>query len=241
MIGCDCPVCTSDDPRDRRLRSSVLVRAGEVSILIDTSPDLREQALRAGFRRLDAVLYTHAHADHTAGLDELRVYNLMQQRHLPVWSTPETGNDLETRYGYAFEDTFPRYGMKPDLDLHAFDGPFDVAGVTVTPIPIMHGYLPIVGYRIGDLAYLTDLKVIPETSLPLLEGVDTLVITALRQAQHPAHMTLDEAIATIGQIGPRQAWLTHISHDLGLYRDVAPTLPGHVRLATDGEIIDTAR
>src|SRR5699024_4567600 len=148
----------STDPHDTRLRASVVFRAGEVTILVDTSPDLREQALRSGLRHVDALLYTHMHADHTAGIDEMRRFNGLQQQWIPAYARENTAADLHQRVGYAFREEFPARGIKPDLDLHIVDDatPFDVAGVTVQPIPIMHGTLPILGYRIGDIAYLTD-------------------------------------------------------------------------------------
>jgi phosphoribosyl 1,2-cyclic phosphate phosphodiesterase len=239
VIGCDCEVCRSGDQRDKRLRSSVVIRAGESTFLIDTSPDLREQALQANLRHVDAVLYTHAHADHTAGLDELRSFNALQQQHIPVWATPETGGEIESRFGYAFVDTFPRYGVKPDLTLRSIDGPFEVNGTNVSPIPIMHGWLPIVGYRIGDVAYLTDLKAIPDSSRSLLEGLDVLVTTALSRSQHPAHQTLDEALAEIESLAPKRAWLTHISHNFGLYSEIEPRLPENVHIGIDGLVIDS--
>ncbi|MEJ7837418.1 MAG: MBL fold metallo-hydrolase [Thermomicrobiales bacterium] len=235
VIGCDCHVCRSDDSRDRRLRSSVVIRSDETTILIDTTPDLREQALQADLRQLDAVLFTHAHADHTAGLDELRSFNALQNEHIPVWATRETGVELESRFAYAFADTFPRYGLKPDLTLSHIMGPFQVNELTVTPIPIMHGRLPIVGFRIGDIAYLTDLKTYPESSADLLKGLDILVITALRQDPHPAHLTLAESLLEIERIAPKRAFLTHISHDFGLYKDVADSLPAHVQIGIDGK------
>jgi phosphoribosyl 1,2-cyclic phosphate phosphodiesterase len=215
----------------------VLVRASDVTILIDTAPDLRTQALRSGFRRVDAVIYTHAHADHTAGIDELRTFNQMQQAHIPAYATPDTAVELRDRFAYCFKDLFPSYGFKPDLTLHEIDGPFTVDGIEVTPIPIMHGRLPILGYRIGNLAYLTDLKTIPDSSRPLLEGLDALVITALRNEPHPAHMTIEEALADISRIAPRRAWLTHASHGIGLYEETSATLPEGVTLAADGDII----
>lgn len=237
VIGCDCQICRSNDPRDRRLRSSVVFRDGETSILIDTSPDLREQALQARLRHVDAVLFTHAHADHTAGLDELRSFNALQQQHIPIWATGATGLELQTRFAYAFVQTFPHYGVTPDLTLHTIEGPFGVGSTQVTPLPIMHGSLPIIGFRIGDVAYLTDLKTIPEATRPLLEELDVLVITALRQTPHPAHLTIEGALEEIASIGPKRAFLTHISHDFGLYSEIAPKLPDHVQIATDGLVV----
>lgn len=239
VIGCDCETCRSSDPHDRRLRSSVVIKVDETTLLVDTTPDLREQALQANLRHIDAVLFTHAHADHTAGLDELRSFNALQQQHIPVWATSETGVELQSRFSYAFADTFPRYGIKPDLTLNTIEGPFEVNGVTVTPIPIMHGWLPIIGFRVADIAYLTDLKTIPDASRPLLDNLDVLVITALRSAPHPAHLTIEEALAEIATIGPKRAFFTHISHDFGLYSEVEPTLPKHVHVGFDGLLVNS--
>lgn len=239
VIGCDCEVCRSDDPRDTRLRSSALIRADNITLLIDTSPDLRYQMLRSGNHRVDALLYTHTHADHTAGIDEMRRFNALQQEWIPAYAPENAARDLKARFGYAFEDYFPIFGMKPDLDLKVIDGatPFRVDDVTIQPIPVAHGTLPIVGYRVGDVAYLTDVKTIPDASRDLLEDLDILVLTALRRHNHPAHMTLDEALEAIAQVRPRRTYLTHIAHEMGRYRDVAPLLPDGVDLATDGLIV----
>lgn len=233
VIGCDCATCSSADERDKRLRASVHLTIAGKSILIDTSPDMRTQMLRANIRHLDAVLYTHMHADHTAGLDELRRYNALQQARIPTFADATTAAELRERFGYAFNDPFSWFGGKPDLDLTVFDGPFTVGDVEVTPIPVMHGTLPIVGFRIGTLAYLTDAKTIPERSLALLEELDTLVITALRPTPHPAHMSLDEALATIELLKPKRAFLSHLGHEMGPFAEVAPRLPAPVHLAAD--------
>lgn len=233
VIGCDCRVCTSPDPRDQRLRASVHLNVDGTSLLIDTSPDMRAQMLRANIRRIDGVLYTHMHADHTAGLDELRRYNILQQQRIPVWADPATGAELEERFAYAFSSPFPYFGGKPDLDLTVFGGPFSALGVAVTPVPVMHGILPIVGFRIGDFGYVTDAKTIAPASRDLLRGLDTLVITALRRTEHPAHMALDEALAVIDDLRPKRAFLSHLGHEMGRHAEVEPTLPGHVRIAVD--------
>lgn len=235
VIGCDCEVCQSTDPRDARLRASVLVRTPDTTILIDTSPDLRVQMLAARPPRIDAVLFTHAHADHTAGLDELRRFNVMQGERIPVWATEATASDLEKRFSYAFDHSFSFFGGKPDLDLHIFDpqAPITVAGIEVVPITIEHGRLPIVGYRIGGLVYVTDVKTIPESSRPLLDDADVMVVTALRRKEHVAHMNLDQALETIARHRPKRAYLTHLAHEMGLYADVAPLLPPNVEIATD--------
>ena len=239
VIGCDCEVCQSDDPRDARLRASVLARTPQATILIDTSPDLRVQMLQARPARIDAVLFTHAHADHTAGLDELRRFNVMQKERIPVWATGDTARDIRQRFSYAFDHAFSFFGGKPDLDLHLLDptGPFMAAGVRIVPIPINHGRLPIVGYRIGGFVYVTDVKTIPEASRPLLDNADVLVMTALRRKEHVAHMNLDEALETIAQHRPKRAYLTHVAHEMGLHADVAPLLPANVEFATDGLVV----
>lgn len=241
VIGCDCEVCRSDDPRDTRLRTSALIRVDDVTLLIDTSPDFRYQMLRSGARRIDALLYTHMHADHTAGIDDMRRFNALQQEWIPAYAPANAAKDLRQRFGYAFEDNFPVLGMKPDLELHVIDGaePFDVKGVAIQPIPINHGTLPIVGYRVGSVAYLTDVKTIPEESLPYLQDLDVLVLTALRRFNHPAHMTLDEALATVEQLRPGRAYLTHIAHEMGLHAEIQPMLPEGVELATDGLVVST--
>src|SRR5699024_6533175 len=161
---------------------------------------------------VDGVLYTHMHADHTAGIDDLRRFNAVQQAWIPAFARENTAADLTERFAYAFLDDFPVFGMKPDLDLHIVENaePFEIAGVMVQPIPIMHGTLPILGYRVGDTAYLTDVKTIPKESLPLLQNLDILVLTALRPTEHPAHMRLDEALVMVDQLKPNHAWFTHI-------------------------------
>ncbi len=238
VIGCDCAVCRSSDPRDNRLRASVLVQVDDTTLLFDTSPDMREQMLRADCRRIDAVLYSHTHADHTAGLDELRRYNIMQKMRIPVWATAETGEELAGRFAYAFTKAFPFFGAKPDLELNVFTGPFQINGIEITPIPIQHGTLPIVGFRIGRFAYITDAKHIPDASLVMLEDLDTLVITALRKAEHPAHMSLAEALAAIEIIQPERGFLSHLGHDMGKHGDVEAELPSHVRIATDRLMVE---
>lgn len=239
VIGCDCETCRSTDPRDVRLRTSVLIEAEGKTILIDASPDLRAQMLRTGTSRIDAVLFTHAHADHTAGLDELRRFNVIQKMRIPVWATEATARDLRQRFSYAFDHSFSYFGGKPDLDLHQFDEqqPFSVAGLTITPVPVFHGRLPIVGFRIGDVAYVTDVRTIPDASATLLQDLDVLVLTALRQDEHPAHLSLTEALEVIAVLRPRRAFLTHLGHDMGRQADVERLLPDHVQIATDGLVV----
>ncbi|MFM9105843.1 MAG: MBL fold metallo-hydrolase [Chloroflexota bacterium] len=239
IIGCCCDVCRSDDPRDQRSRSSAIVRAGGSTLLIDTATELRLQAIRSGLQRIDAVLMTHAHADHTGGFDDLRRFNELQQEWLPVHASERTGEMLRERYGYAFVEQYPFFGGKPDLRLIEIDGPFTAGGVEVIPVPVMHGRLPITGFRVGDLAYITDAKSIPDESWPLLEGVDTLVVNALRERAHPTHFNFDDALAAIGRIGPRQAFLTHVSHETS-HADIAARMPAGVSPAFDGLTVRSA-
>ncbi|MCA9833817.1 MAG: MBL fold metallo-hydrolase [Thermomicrobiales bacterium] len=240
IIGCTCAVCTSADPHDSRLRSSALIRIDGKTILIDTSPDLRQQLLRAKPDRIDGVLYTHMHSDHTAGLDDLRPFNYRQEERIPTWVPANAINDLRQRFGYALEPIKGRYGVIPSLDVTVIDvvQPFEIAGVTVTPIPVMHGKLPILGYRFGNLAYITDILTLPEESWPLLDGVEVLVTTALKLTENPGHMCLPEAIAFAKEVGARQTWFSHIGHEMGKYADINPTLPDGMELAYDGLVIE---
>lgn len=233
MIGCDCPVCTSTDPRDVRNRTSAYLVWGNLHLLIDTATELRQQALAFGVRQVDAVLFTHAHADHTGGFDELRRFNELEQKHLPVYAGPETASILRERFAYAFEDVFPFYGGKPDLILHEVRGPFEISGKTIVPIPVTHGRTNVLGYRFGPLAYVTDAKIVPDQSIELLRGVDTLVINALRERLHPTHLSFAEALELIEQIGPRQAYLVHLSHETS-HVDATALLPPGVAVAIDG-------
>ncbi len=233
MIGCRCPVCRSPDPRDRRSRSSVIVRDGERVYLIDTATEFRLQALAIGLDRVDAVLMTHPHADHTGGFDDLRRFNELAQRHLPVYAAPETAAILRHRFAYAFEDVFPFYGGKPDLTLHEADGPFAIEGREIIPIPVWHGAMRVLGYRFGDLAYVTDAKEIPPSSLDLLRDLDILVLNALRERPHPTHLSLPEAVEIIEEIAPRAAYLVHISHELS-HQSATDLLPPGIQPAYDG-------
>ncbi len=238
MIGCRCAVCRSDDPRDQRMRSSVVVRdvADDRTYLVDTGPELRLQALRADLDHIDAVLYTHGHADHTAGLDELRRFNELGQRRLPVYANQVAADMIVERFGYGFADWLGFWGGKPDLDMTVVDGPFRPFGTGIIPLPFQHGRLPVLGFRFGGLSYLTDAKTIPEETMAALAGTDVLVINALRERPHPTHLSLAEALDVIERIGPREAWLTHISHEIG-HAEVEARLPDGVHLAYDGLVI----
>jgi phosphoribosyl 1,2-cyclic phosphate phosphodiesterase len=233
MIGCDCDVCTSSDPRDFRNRTSAFLVWGGLHLLIDTATELRLQALRFGIREVDAVLFTHAHADHTSGFDELRRFNELAQAHLPVYAGTDTAAILRERFAYAFEDVFPFYGGKPDLILHEVRGPFEIAGKTIVPIPVTHGRTNVLGYRFDRLAYVTDAKVVPESSVELLKGVDTLVINALREKPHPTHLSFSDAVELIERIAPRCAYLIHLSHETS-HIAASALLPEGVEIAYDG-------
>jgi phosphoribosyl 1,2-cyclic phosphate phosphodiesterase len=233
VIGCDCAVCHSTDPRDRRSRTSAVIRVGGHAILIDTATELRPQALANNLRRVDAVLMTHAHADHTGGFDDLRRFNELQQQHLPVYADPGTAALLRERYAYTFVDAFPFYGGKPDLILREVEGSFTLFGEDVIPIPVLHGRLPITGYRIRDLAYITDAKVIPQRSLDLLQDLDVLVLNALRERSHPTHLSFAEAVEVIESVRPRRAYLVHLSHETS-HAHAETLLPDGIEVAVDG-------
>jgi phosphoribosyl 1,2-cyclic phosphate phosphodiesterase len=238
VIGCDCDVCHSPDPRDRRTRTSALVRYNGLSILIDTATELRAQALANDVRRVDAVLMTHAHADHTGGFDDLRRFNEMQQQHIPLFADAITAETMRERFAYAFRDDFPFYGAKPDLILHEIDGPIDLFGERIIPIPVLHGRLPITGFRFGNLAYITDAKVVPPESLELLRDLDVLVLNALREKSAPTHLSFAEAVEVIETIRPRRAYLVHLSHATS-HDDAQALLPSGVEVAWDGLVVRT--
>jgi len=235
---CSCAVCTSSDPRDRRLRPSVLLEWDGAAVLVDTSTDLRQQALTHGLMHLDAVLYTHAHADHVFGLDDLRMYNWRRGGPIPVYGSAITLDAIRRTFWYVFEDV-EAGGGKPALDLHPIDGPFTVAGRTIVPVPVQHGRLPILGYRCGAFAYLTDVSAIPDASYGLLIGLETLVISALRIRPHPTHMHLARSLEAAERIGARRTLFTHIAHEIA-HAEVAARLPSGVELAYDGLAVEVA-
>ena len=239
MIGCDCAVCRSTDPNDKRSRTSALIRWGDLTLLIDTATELRTQALALGLNHIDAVLMTHAHADHTGGFDDLRRFNQVAGVRIPVFAGASTAEVLRERFAYAFTEEFPFFGGKPDLNLHEVDPPFEFNGQTIVPIPVWHGRLQVLGYRFGDLAYVTDAKTIPDRSMELLQGVDTLVINALRERPHPTHLSVGEALEVIDQLKPRQAYLVHISHE-NSHAEISAMLPDGVQVAHDYLTITSA-
>jgi phosphoribosyl 1,2-cyclic phosphate phosphodiesterase len=238
VIGCQCAVCTSPDPRDKRSRTSAFVTHCGKIYLIDTSTELRLQAINAGLTHIDAILMTHAHADHLSGIDDLRRFNELSQAHLPMYAHVETAAQLRARYAYAFTDIFHFYGGKPDLILHEFDGAFTPFSDEIIPIPVFHGHSLVHGFRFGRLAYVTDAKEIPESSKDLLHGLDILVLNALRERPHPTHLSLQEAVDIVHELKPRRAYLVHLSHELG-HEEASHLLPNGIEVAFDGLIVAT--
>lgn len=238
VIGCWCAVCTSLDPHNRRLRTSALLQVDDLNLLFDAGPDLRQQALAVGLRNLDAVLLTHAHADHVAGLDDLRPLNFAQRGAIPLYGSQPTLAFVRERFSYAFTND-SEGSTRPLLELVNIQSgqPFTVSNVVVHPFDIHHGTWIITGYRIGNLGYVTDASAIPPASLTYLHGLDTLVLNALRQEPHPTHLSLGQALALIEELRPRRALLVHMTHDMD-HEHINATLPEYVQLAYDGQIIE---
>ncbi|MGI8671970.1 MAG: MBL fold metallo-hydrolase [Luteitalea sp.] len=237
VIGCTCGVCQSADPEDRRFRASIVVTQDDgTQVLVDTTPDLRSQALAAGLTRVDAVVYTHSHADHVFGLDDLRRFNALKGGPLVVHGDQPTLDDLTRIFGYAFSSPIELGMGVPRLVPSLVDGPFEIAGTCWIPVPILHGRRPILGYRIGRFAYLTDCSGIPDQAWPLLEDLDLLVIGALRDHRHPTHFSLAEAVAAAQRTGSRRTLFTHMSHDLG-HAATNARLPAGMALAYDRQSV----
>ena len=236
MIGCDCATCRSTDPRDRRWRPSILLAFDGRQVLVDTSTDLRAQALAFDVRRIDAILFTHSHADHVLGLDEVRRFNVLQGGPVAAYGDARTLDEIRRTFAYMFDASTPKGGGVPQVDLRLIDGPFALGGRTVVPVPVMHGPREILGFRVGRFAYLTDCSAIPEASWPLLEGLDALVLDALRHRPHPTHFTLAEAVDTARRIAARTTYFTHICHDLP-HEATCAGLPAGMALAYDGLVV----
>lgn len=236
VVGCGCVVCTSRDPRDRRLRPGLKLDLEGGTVVVDTSPDFRQQALEFGVERVDAVLYTHSHADHVFGLDDLRIFNFRQRAAIRCYGSPQTMRRLRQIFSYVFEEG-QEGGGKPRLELVDVEAPFELLGETVVPIPVWHGDMPVYGYRIGGFAVVTDVNRIPEESFARLAGVDTLVLSALRYTPHSTHYTVEEAIDVAERIGARRTLLTHIAHEIEHGRPRVALPPG-VEFGYDGCIVD---
>lgn len=238
MIGCRCDVCQSPDPRDRRWRPSILLTLDSgMRVLVDTSTDLRAQCLRFGVDHVDAIVYTHSHADHILGFDETRRFNVLTGRPLPAFGDASTLADLRRTFAYAFEAVPAAGGGVPSVETVEVSGPFSVGGAEFVPVPISHGARTISGYRVGRFAYLTDCNGIPDSSVGLLGGLEVVVIGALRHRPHPTHFTVAEAVVAAARIGARRTLLTHMCHDLG-HAATNAQLPTGIELAYDGLTLD---
>jgi phosphoribosyl 1,2-cyclic phosphate phosphodiesterase len=246
-IGCDCEICTSTDPKDRRSRPSILLEldgrepsafAGAVrSILVDTSTDLRTQALDNNLRRVDAILFTHTHADHVFGIDDVRRFNHMQKSAIACYADRGTVASLRRMFSYIFDPPEQKGGGLPQLSLFEIAGRFTLGGAEIVPVPLFHGRLPILGFRVGSFAYLTDCNRIPDASWPLLDGVRTVIIDALRHRSHSTHFSVAEAIDAVHRMRAERAYFTHISHDLG-HTATNAQLPAGIELAYDGLVLE---
>ena len=234
VVGCCCRVCTSDDPRDTRLRQSVKIEANGKHFLIDTTPDLRLQLLRDPIRRLDFILFTHSHSDHLMGLDDIRPFNFRQRETVHAFASHATANAIRRAFGYIWDEHSQIGGGKPQLELHEIAGAFTHDGIDIVPLPVAHGDWTILGFRIGPFAYITDTNGIPNATMRLLEGVESLALDGLRRSPpHPTHFTIDEAVEVAQKIGAKTTWLIHLTHDVSHTEEEA-RLPENVRLAYDG-------
>ena len=233
VIGCDCEVCRSLDYRDKRLRSSVLVDTDDQTFVIDTGPDFRQQMLRERIQKLDFVLFTHSHKDHTAGLDDVRAFNFKQRADMPLYGAAEVLKHLESDFYYAFLEK--KYPGAPNLQLNEIDDtPFNVNGLEVIPLPVKHLRMPVLGFRVWNFSYITDANFIPDKTFDRIKGTEVLVLNALQIEDHISHFNLQQAIQIAGKVGASKTYFTHISHKLGLHKSVSENLPENVELSYDG-------
>lgn len=233
LIACRCEVCTSMNPKDKRLRSSILVETANTRIAIDSGPDFRQQLLREKIKRLDAVVYTHEHKDHIAGMDEVRAFNFINKMRMPAYATKRVQTALKREFAYIFSDE--KYPGIPEVDLYDFENdPFAIGDIWIEPINVMHYRLPVKGFKINDFAYVTDANFIAEDEKKKLKNLNVLVLNALRREPHVSHFTFEEAIALVQELNPRKAYFTHISHQLGLHEALNKELPPNIEVAADG-------
>ena len=237
MIGCGCEVCKSQDPRDKRLRASVLVEHEGLKVLVDAGPDFRYQMLRAGVSSLDAILLTHNHKDHTGGLDDIRAFNYHEKRATQIYCEKYVEESLRKEYSYAFEEI--KYPGAPEWDVHIIDeNPFTIKGVEIIPIRGRHFKLPVLGYRFGNIAYCTDMNHIPEEEYSKLQGLDHFIINCVRRGRHISHYSLEQAIEVAEKVGAKHSWLTHLSHQLPCHEELTKELPEGILPAFDGLVIE---
>jgi len=237
VITCECPVCSSTDPRDKRMRTSAMVEVSGNLFVIDCGPDFRHQMLRQQVSNLDAVLFTHEHRDHTAGLDDIRAFNYVLNKKIDIYGTTQVLEAIRTEFPYIFSDS--RYFGAPQLTLHSIDEkPFTIKGTEFTPIRVLHDKLPVTGFRIGDLTYITDASRISEEELKKIEGSRVIVLNALRNSRHVSHFSVEEAVNILERLKPEKGYLTHLSHFVGLHEEVNRKLPGFIRLAYDGLVVE---
>ncbi len=237
VIACQCRVCLSLNPRDKRLRSAVLLEDSGTSVVIDSGPDFRYQMLRAGVKHIDGLVFTHEHKDHIAGMDDIRAFNYVNKCHVDVYATERVQQALHREFPYVFDDY--KYPGVPEIEMHTIsDQPFRIGSLEITPIEVLHYRLPVNGYRIGDFTYITDANHIPEKAYEQIKGSKILVLNALRREPHVSHFTLSEALNIVEKVNPEKAFFTHISHQLGMNDEVDAELPENVKCAWDGMVLE---
>ncbi len=234
MPACGCDVCLSKDPRDKRLRTSLLLQSDTTTVVIDSSADFRQQMLTHAVRSLDAIVYTHYHIDHIGGFDDVRPFNFLQKRDMPIYANGETIGHLKRIFNYAFGAAVQSGGGLPRVLPHEITNSFSIGDLSLIPIPAKHGEVDVLGFRVGNMAYCTDMSFIPDSSMKLLEGVETLVLNALRRTPHKTHFNIEQACEIASIVGAKNTYFTHISHALGKHADVSQELPNGVKLAYDG-------
>jgi phosphoribosyl 1,2-cyclic phosphate phosphodiesterase len=233
VIACDCRVCQSNDERDKRLRSSIMIEIKDQVFVIDTGPDFRQQMLRQNVKNLTAVLFTHEHKDHVAGLDDVRAFNFILDKRIDVYAESRVQEALQREFAYIYAEN--KYPGIPQINMHLIDNNlFEIEGIKILPVRAYHHKLPVFGFRFGNFAYLTDVKTIPDEEKEKLRHLDILVLTTLRKEEHLSHLNLNEALILVEELKPRMAYLTHLSHRFGLHAEEEALLPGNVRIAFDG-------